>query len=300
LKPSDNWWLAGEPIRNKLREEYKSGQLKLRRYPWQVTDGIYVLGRDDFEQQIYLLDTGKGLLLIDPSYDSWQDVVTQEIRELGYDPSQVRWVLVTHCHVDHAQSCHFWRAKGAKICIGDGDAHPVESGNQITAWWIKDGADRHFTGCPVDLRIYDGDQVHFGNLTLYAIATPGHTPGATCYYLYQNGKHILFSEDISLHAGRHAWMGYPYADWDQYLKSLEKLSSYAIDGRGIEFDVLLPGHGTVDLDGAMRSVRETVKIVRNIVARRQSGENIDWVEPYVWNWTQGIQYREKKGDQVSR
>ena len=95
-------------------------------------------------------------------------------------------------------------------------------------------------------------------------------------------------------------MGNPYADWDQYLKSLEKLSSYAIDGRRIEFDVLLPGHGTVDLDGAMRSVRETVKIVRNIVARRQSGESIDWVEPYVWNWTQGIQYREKKGDQVSR
>jgi glyoxylase-like metal-dependent hydrolase (beta-lactamase superfamily II) len=245
------------------------------------------------------VDTGKGLLLIDPSYDSWQETITTEIRELGYDLSDVKWVLVTHCHVDHAQSCQLWRERGAKIYVGEGDVHPVESGNQITAWWLVNEPDRHFTGCLVDQTIYDGDQLQFGDVTLYAIATPGHTPGATCYYLFRDGKHILFSGDIALHNGQHAWMGNPYADWDQYLKSLEKLTRYALNGSEVQFDVLLPGHATVDLDQGMRSVRETVRVVRNIVARRQSGENIDWIDPYPWNWKQGIVYGKEKAEQAS-
>jgi glyoxylase-like metal-dependent hydrolase (beta-lactamase superfamily II) len=298
LKPGQPW-SAGESLRRQLAEDYDRGRLKLRRFPWRVVEGVFALGHDDHHQLIYLVDTAKGVLLIDPSYDSWQDTVIRQIGKLGYDPSQVRWVLVTHCHVDHAQSCHVWRERGARICVPDGDVHSVESGNQITAWYGVDEPDRHFTGCPVDQRIYDGDQLQFGNLTLYAIATPGHTPGATCYYLFRDGRRILFSGDIALHNGQHAWMGNPYADWDQYLKSLEKLTRYALHGSEIRYDVLLPGHATVDLDQGMRSVWETVKIVRNIVARRQSGESIDWIDPYPWNWKQGVVYGRKEGGQAS-
>jgi hypothetical protein len=60
-------WSEGGPLRAQLLEDYRSGRLKLRCYPWKITDGVYALGRDDMEQQIYLLDTGQGLLLIDPS-----------------------------------------------------------------------------------------------------------------------------------------------------------------------------------------------------------------------------------------
>jgi len=291
LKPGDPW-SSGDSIRKQLSKEYESGQLKLRHFPWKVAQGIYVLGKDEEGQLIYLLDTGAGLLLIDPSYDTWQDLLVRQIRELKYDPSQVKWVLVTHCHVDHAQSCHAWRAKGAKIFIPDGDAHPVESGNMITAWWLVPEPDRHFTGCPVDTRIYDGDILEFGKISLYAIATPGHTPGSTCYYLRHEGKDLLFSGDIALHAGRHAWMGNSYADWDQYLKSLEKLAHFAVGDKRVTYEVLLPGHGAVDLKGGQRSVDETVRIVRNILARRHSGETIEWIDPYPWNWSQGVTYKQ--------
>lgn len=49
----------------------------------------------------------------------------------------------------------------------------------------------------------------------------------------------------------------------------------------------------------MRSVRETVWVVRNIVARRKSGANIDWIGPYPWNWQQGVVYERGKGGQAS-
>ena len=97
-----------------------------------------------------------------------------------------------------------------------------------------------------------------------------------------------------LHNGRHAWMGNPYADWGQYWQGTEKLADFSLEGKPIRFDILLPGHGTVDSDGAQRSVEETVKIVRNIVARRASGEKIDWIDPYPWNWGQGTVYQKSK------
>ena len=278
LKPGDAW-SEGEPLAKKLQEDYRAGNLKLRRYPWRIVEGVYALGRDTMEQQIYLLDTGEGLLLIDPSFDAWQDDLLGEIRALGYNPSQVKWVLLTHCHVDHSQSCHTWHERGAKIIVGDADAHPVETGNSLVAIWVEPEAQGHFTPSPVDRRVYDGDVLRFGSLTLHAIGTPGHTPGATCFYLSRNGKHILISGDIVLHNGRHAWMGNPYADWGQYLTSLSKLADFGLDGKPIRFDILLPGHGTVDLDNAQRSVEETVKIVRNIVARRGSGEKIFVFQP---------------------
>jgi glyoxylase-like metal-dependent hydrolase (beta-lactamase superfamily II) len=289
LNPADPW-PAGDSIRQQLSKEYESGQLILRHFPWRVAQGVFALGKDSEGQLIYLLDTGSGLLLIDPSYDSWQEVILRQIRELNYDLSQVRWVLVTHCHLDHAQSCHSWRDRGAKIFVPDQDAHPVESGNMITAWWLDPEPDRHFVGCPVDVRVYDGDVLEFGKVSLYAIATPGHTPGSTCYYLRHEDKDILFSGDIALHAGRHAWMGNAYADWDQYLRSLEKLVHFSVGDKPVSYEVLLPGHGAVDLKGAQRSVEETLRIVRNIVARRQTGENIDWIDPYPWNWSQHITY----------
>jgi len=292
LKPGQAW-SEGDRLAKRLREDYQSGSLKLRRYPWRIVEGVYALGRDNMEQQIYMLDSGEGLLLIDPSFDAWQEDLLGEIRALGYQPSQVKWVLLTHCHIDHSQSCHTWRERGAKIVVGDADAHPVEAGNSLVATWVEPEAQGHFTPIPVDQRVYDGDHVHFGNLTLHAIWTPGHTPGSTCFFLQRSGKNILISGDIVLHNGRHAWMGNPYADWGQYLNSLGKLADYALDGKAIRFDILLPGHGCVDLDNAQRSVEETVKIVRNIVARRASGEKIDWIEPYPWNWSQGIAYEKR-------
>jgi glyoxylase-like metal-dependent hydrolase (beta-lactamase superfamily II) len=289
LRPGQAW-AEGEALGRKLREDYRAGRVKLRRYPWRVAEGVFVLGQAEMEQQIYLIDTGQGLLLIDPSLDAWQDELIGQIRQLGFDPAEVKWVLLTHCHIDHGQSCYRWRTRGARILAGEGDAHPIETCNSLVATWVETQAEGHCTPCPVDQHVQDGDVLLFGGLTLHAIATPGHTPGSTCYYFERGGTGFLVSGDIALHNGRHAWMGNPYADWGQYLGSLGKLVHFALDGKPIRFDVLLPGHGTVDLEQAYRSVEETVRIVRSIVARRAAGENVDWIEPYPWNWNQGIVY----------
>jgi hypothetical protein len=38
--------VRGESIAQKIRDDYRAGRLKLRRYRWRVTDVIFALGRD--------------------------------------------------------------------------------------------------------------------------------------------------------------------------------------------------------------------------------------------------------------
>lgn len=283
LKPGRPW-SAGAARGKQVRRDYAAGRIKLSRTPWKVAEGVWAIGPWNTEQQIYLIDTGQGLVLVDPSLDAYQDEVLAQLRGLGFAPEQVRWVVLTHCHIDHGQSCHQWKARGATIIIGAGDAAAMEQCSDLLATWFVPEAKNRCIPCQADVKVGDGQVLRFGNLTLHAIGNPGHTPGSTSFAFLREGKWFLLSGDIALHNGRHAWMGNRYADWDQYLASLGKLTRYSVEGKPVKFDVLLPGHGTVDLDMGQRSVEQTERIVASIVARRAGGETVGWVEAYPWGW----------------
>jgi hydroxyacylglutathione hydrolase len=288
LKPGQPW-SAGAARGKQVRQDYAAGRIKLSAAPWSVAEGVWAIGPWNSDQQIYLIDTGQGLVLIDPSLEVFQEEVLAQIRGLGFAPEQVRWVVLTHCHIDHGQSCHQWKARGAQIFIGGGDAAAMEECSDLQAAWFVPAARNRCTPCPADVRVADGQVLRLGDLTLHAIGNPGHTPGSTSFAFRRAGKWLLLSGDIALHNGRHAWMGNRYADWDQYLASLGKLTRLSIEGQPVKFDVLLPGHGTIDLDMGQRSIAQTERIVASIMARRAGGEDVGWVEAYPWGWEAQLQ-----------
>jgi glyoxylase-like metal-dependent hydrolase (beta-lactamase superfamily II) len=277
-------WVEGKAAGDAVRREYGAGKIPFSRTPWTVAEGVWAIGPWDTEQNIYLIDTGHGLVLIDPSLDAFQPEVLAQIAGLGFRPDQVKWVVLTHCHIDHAQSCQQWKARGAKVIIGAGDAPELAACSDVVAKDFVPQAKNRCTPCLADQKVADGDLLQLGNLTLHAIAAPGHTPGSTNFAFQRGGKWLLLSGDIALHNGRHAWMGGTKADWGQYLASLGKLARWSVDGRPVKFDLLLPGHGTVDLDQGQRSVEQTEWIVREIVQRRAAGEKVGWIEAYPWAW----------------
>ncbi len=264
LGPGDAWPDRGSAW---WKEPANTGPKVVQHYPWRLTDGLYVLGHEDDTLPVYLFDTGSGLLLIDAAFADWGPSFEKQIRRTGRDPHQVRWVVVTHYHGDHSGGAAYWKKAGAEIWAPAGDADQLRTAKT-----------------PVDRTFSDGALLMFGNVRLRAIATPGHTPGSTCFYCEWNGRKILFGEDIALHAGRQAWMGGPDSNWDEYLASLEKLCTYQVDGTVVKYETLLPGHGTVDLDHAAKSVRDTRDIVREIVSRRLAGEDIGGMDVYKWQW----------------
>ncbi|MBW7997389.1 MAG: MBL fold metallo-hydrolase [Candidatus Glassbacteria bacterium] len=272
--PKRNWkddasvWLA---------HSYKWGQLvePIQRRPGRILENLYLLGPDDYHQCVYLWDTGSGLLLIDPSYDRFSALVNTQIRQLGYELSDVKWVLLTHMHWDHSQCAAQWEARGVPVYIHEDDRGYMTG--------ELDLGEQSLPVTPVKnpLSFAGGDTLTFGRLSLRAIHTPGHTPGSACFSFDWAGTSGLISGDIVLHFGRHAWMGAGYCNWDQYLASLWRLHD---DPDAAKWQVLLPGHGTVELEGAPDSIWQVMQVTSHIIHLRRQGSDLDWIDSHHLFW----------------
>ena len=138
--------------------------------------------------------------------------------------TEITAILITHNHWDHLQGFEdVIRAHAVPVGIGEADASEVEK-----------------TGTSPSMDVSDGALIAFGDLQLRAIATPGHTPGSTCYYLEstsgESNRGRLFSGD-TLFPGGPGRTGSP-ASLEQIVESIgTKLLTLPPE------TVVHPGHG---------------------------------------------------------
>lgn len=287
-------WNQIESMVVELENKIENGEIRFQRKATRLAKGLWLLDVDG-QQNIYLLESSLGLTLIDPSLDSTTDAVIDQIKSLGFEAGDVQNILLTHCHVDHAQSAAFWQDRGAEVFIHDADKNAILTGNEITAWWlINDENHRQFPPVNEVSSIFDGDLLTIGEHQIYACHTPGHTPGSTCFYLQLEEKHILISGDTVFHNGKHGWMGHPYADYEQYIKSLWKLKRFAVGGdvhhekdrimvrEPIAYDMLLPGHTAISMDMVSRDIDKGLEIMSYTIQQRRKGVDYQWTEPYTF------------------
>lgn len=145
--------------------------------PFKITDGLYYVGSAD--PTAYLIDTGAGLILLDVGYTPFEPEVIKNIRALGFDPKNIKIVLNSHAHLDHAGGiAALKRDTGAKLQAMVGDDAILEAGGKGD----PDAGDKFgFPPVNVDRVLHDGDTVRLGKVTLTAHLTPGHTPGCTTW-----------------------------------------------------------------------------------------------------------------------
>jgi len=219
--------------------------------PSRIMQDIYLV--NTAPNLTYLIDAGPGqLVLIDPGLEGNVDQILKKVAALGFSPKDIKWVINTHAHFDHAMADAHFQRLGAKILIGRDDAPAVEKGTEITG---KIAAPRdpsgHYPTAHVDWPVDDGEDLVLGDKTFLAIHTPGHTEGSTCYALQVGGKTVLFGGDTVLFDYRLGQQTGPFADNVAYLASLKKLLRF---GAYYRWDVLLPGHGTMVMDRAYLDV----------------------------------------------
>src|SRR5262247_3518580 len=76
----------------------------------KIADRIHLVGSgqlgfsltDDFDCHVYLLDGGSECALIDAGGGRDLNAILAQIEADGLDPRQVRKLLLTHAHADHA------------------------------------------------------------------------------------------------------------------------------------------------------------------------------------------------------
>ncbi len=139
--------------------------------PFKIAGNVYFAG--SFPASTHLIDTGEGLILIDPGYMATLHLVIDSIYRLGFSPYDIRYIVNTHWHKDHTEATAALADMcGAKTLIGEKD--------KIKAKEFFDA----------EILVKDGDILRLGNTKLEFMETPGHTEGTISFFFEteDNGK----------------------------------------------------------------------------------------------------------------
>lgn len=128
---------------------------------------------------VLLIKGSSGDVLIDGGVLADAGLVESNLRELGVDLHDVRWILNSHAHCDHAGSiAELARATGAQVIAGAADTALLARGGHDDPEY---GERSLFPPVHVTRTVSDGEKLHLGNLLITAHATPGHTKGNTTW-----------------------------------------------------------------------------------------------------------------------
>jgi len=132
--------------------------------PAKVFDNLYYVGMTEYSA--WAVTTSAGIILIDAIYDySVEDEVVGGLRKLGLDPAQIKYVLVSHGHGDHAAGAKYLQDTfGARVVMSAADYDTLDQQNPT--WKPRR-----------DIVATDGYKLTLGDTTLTLYLTPGHTVG---------------------------------------------------------------------------------------------------------------------------
>ncbi len=128
-----------------------------------------------------LIATERGHVLIDGGTTAGGNLIAHNIRSLGLDPRDVRWILSTHEHFDHAGGiAELLRVTGAKVAAMGPAVEVLRTGKPALDD-PQSGVLPLMIPARVSRVLRDGDAIKLGSLTMIAHATPGHAPGSTSW-----------------------------------------------------------------------------------------------------------------------
>jgi glyoxylase-like metal-dependent hydrolase (beta-lactamase superfamily II) len=170
---------------------------------------------------VYAVLGSDGVTLVDSGWadEPSESVLVEALHGLGFAPSDVRRILVTHAHWDHFSRAIMWQRRyGTTVLLGRQERHTIAAFDEIDGAYPmqarllrKAGApqlaqtiadlelepfERDVPFGPPDVWLDDGDEIDCGGTLLVARATPGHTRGHIVYEdrsagLTFTGDHIL-------------------------------------------------------------------------------------------------------------
>ena len=150
--------------------------------PFRIAGNLYYVGSTGVTA--FLLAGPEGHILIDGGYPETAPLIVGSMARLGFDIRDVRMLLNSHAHFDHAGGLReLQEASGAELWISERDAPFVAAGGagDRTFGPLRFLGFGRFPPARVDHRFSDGDTLRVGPLELTAHVTAGHTPGCTSW-----------------------------------------------------------------------------------------------------------------------
>lgn len=205
--------------------------------PYRVVGNIYYVGTEGISS--WLITSSEGHVVLDggPNAQTGKQI-ERNIASLGFQLTDVKMLINTHAHFDHAGGLAQLKADipGAKLWISRGDEPAMEQGHHIGD---NENGPTPMPAVKVDRAFGDQTKLKLGEIAMVAHLTPGHTIGCTSWTtaVVEKGRPLNVTFPCSLSVAGNALVGNKthrtiVAD---YRASFAKL-------RAIPTDVMLPAH----------------------------------------------------------
>lgn len=232
---------------------------------FKVIENVYFVGNSWVSS--YLLDTAKGLVLIDCAMQENLYQLVDEIYALGFDPHKIRYLLLSHGHFDHVGAARgIQELSGCETWLGKDDAFFYTERRDLI------GFEDHVPEFKID-HFYDyTTSLDFGDIIVKPVHCPGHTPGTTSFFfdIHHEGKiltcgmhgglgAVVLSKE-ALEASRR-----PLCVQQQYLDNLDKVMN-------LKVDVVIPSHA-----------KHAVNYDFYKIADNDDGTGNGFIDPTAWS-----------------
>jgi metallo-beta-lactamase class B len=221
--------------------------------PFRVVGNIYYVGASDVSS--FLITTPEGHILLDTGFAETVPLIRDGVEELGFKFEDVKLLLNSHAHVDHAGGhALVKRLTGARIVMSGADAALLAAGGKGDVLPLGDDL-ASYEPARADWVVGDGDRVTLGGVTLTAHLTPGHTRGCTTWTTTVDDggttRHVVFFGSTTLLPGVRL-VGNP-----KYPGIADDFAATFRTLRALPSDVFLAPHGAMfGLEGKARRLKE--------------------------------------------
>ena len=158
--------------------------------PFRVAPHIYYVG--NLFVGSFLIETSEGLALIDSTMFETTYLLLEAIRKLGFDPKDIKKILLSHAHMDH---------DGGARCLKELTGAKIYLAKEDDEWRKKPEADMSGEGFKiidytVDEYYSDDTPIVMGDVVNRTRLTAGHTPGCTSFFVEvkdEDGKTLTWA-----------------------------------------------------------------------------------------------------------
>ena len=196
--------------------------------PAKVFDNLMFVGEKEYSS--WAVTTPEGIIIVDTIFEySVDSQVVGGLRALGYDPSTIKYAIVSHGHRDHSGGAQYLQdSLKTRILLSAAD-------------WDMLANNRDPAKPKKDMVVTDGQTLSLGGETLTMYLTPGHTPGtiSTLIPVTDHGvKHV------AAYWGGTAFNFQPSKErFQMYIDSARRFSSIVAKSGA---DVLISNHTIFD------------------------------------------------------
>ncbi|MEM6406846.1 MAG: MBL fold metallo-hydrolase [Pseudomonadota bacterium] len=131
----------------------------------------------------------------------------------------LQWIIETHVHADHLSGAPYIQdALGGKIAIGE----HIQTVQDTFGKVFNEGTEFQRDGSQFDALFADGDAYRVGEMTCFALHTPGHTPACMVHVM---GDAVFAGDTLFMPDGGSARADFPGGDAGELYDSIQRVLS---------------------------------------------------------------------------